>query len=275
MAQLPLLAAVGAAAGLLGALAGVGGGIVIVPVLSLFLGVPIHQAIAASVVAVVATSTAAAISFVENETSNIRLGMTLETTTTIGAVVGGLAAAALRREILSAVFGIAMLGIAAYMLLRRSPAAERPDPSDPGTLGGSYHDAGLGRRVTYRVNRLGAGLTASFIAGNLSGMLGIGGGPVKVPAMTILMGVPMKAAAATSNFMIGVTACASAYLYYVRGFVAPGVAVPVAVGVVAGAFAGAKLASRLHGARITQVFSLVLVALAVQMLLSSVGIGLR
>lgn len=270
-----VFAFVGAAAGLLGALVGVGGGILIVPCLSLFLKVPIHQAIAASIVGVVATSTATAIRYVRDDMSNVRLGMTLETATTVGAVLGGATSAVLSREVLSAVFGVVMILVAGYMLKGRKKAGHAEEAEDPGPFGGSYHDPSLGRRVTYRVKRLGAGLTASFLAGNLSGLLGIGGGPIKVPAMTLFMGIPIKAAAATSNFMIGITACASAYVYYMKGFVAPSIAVPVALGVTAGAYGGAAVAPRISSSRLIGLFAAILGALAVQMLLAAAGIRLR
>ncbi|MDD5302888.1 MAG: sulfite exporter TauE/SafE family protein [Elusimicrobia bacterium] len=266
----------GAAAGTLGALVGLGGGIIIVPVLSLFLGVPIHQAVAASLVAVVATSSVAAIGYVRDEISNLRLGMTLETATTIGAIGGGLLAAHLRREALSAIFAVFLLLNAAYLLLKKSRDENAP-PSDEGTgaLGGRYHDAVLDREVAYRVRRVPLGLAVSAVAGAVSGMLGIGGGPIKVPMMTSAMGVPMKAAAATSSFMIGVTACASAALYYNRGLVSPAVAVPVALGVAAGAYAGSRLTRRIHGGHLAGILAAVLAVLAVQMTLAAAGIRLR
>lgn len=266
----------GAAAGTLGALVGLGGGIIIVPVLSLFMGVPIHQAVAASLVAVVATSSVAAIGYTRDEISNLRLGMTLETATTIGAIGGGLLAAHLQREVLSAVFAAFLLLNAAYLVFKQTRREGAPSSSDgTGLLGGRYHDPALGREVVYRVHNVPIGLGVSAVAGAVSGMLGIGGGPIKVPMMTSAMGVPMKAAAATSNFMIGVTACASAALYYNRGLVSPAVAVPVALGVAAGAFAGARLAKRVHGSHLAGILAAVLALLAVQMSLAAAGIRLR
>lgn len=266
----------GALGGVLGSMVGLGGGVLIVPVLTLFLGVPIHQAIAASVVAVVATSTTTAIRYVRDELSNIRLGMTLETATTVGAVLGGLTASALSREVLSGIFGVILMLMSGYLLVRHRQAAVPLEPADdPGTLGGRYHDPYLGQEVTYRVRRLPLGLVASFVAGNVSGLLGIGGGPIKVPAMTLGMGVPMKAAAATSNFMMGVTACASAYIYYTRGMVNPLLAVPVAVGVTAGAYAGSRLAPRVSGAHLTVALAVILMGLAVQMGLAAFGVRIR
>lgn len=266
----------GLAAGVMGALLGLGGGILIVPALSLFLGVPIHQAIAASLVAVVATSTVAAVGYVRDELSNMRLGLLLEVATTVGAILGGVTASHLSREALSAVFATALLLMAAY-LLRGGAAGEGETVSngEAGLFGGAYFDPRLGREVRYRVRRLPVGLGASFVAGNLSGMLGIGGGPVTVPVMALAMGVPLKAAAATSNFMIGVTACASAALYYQRGLVDPAVAVPVCLGVSAGAFAGARLAPRLRTHALARGLAFVLAVLGAQMFLAALGVRLR
>lgn len=266
----------GAAAGTLGSLVGLGGGIIIVPVLSLFLDVPIHQAVAASLVAVIATSSVAAIGYTRDEITNLRLGMTLETATTAGAIAGGLLAAHLRRETLSAVFAAFLLLNAAYLLFRQSLSEHAP-PAErvTGALGGRYHDHALDREVAYRVRRVPLGMAVSALAGAVSGMLGIGGGPIKVPMMVSAMGVPMKAAAATSNFMIGVTACASAALYYNRGMVSPAVAVPVALGVAAGAYAGSRLARRVHGAHLSKILAAVLSVLAVQMTLAAAGLRLR
>lgn len=264
--------AVGLLGGALGALVGLGGGVLLVPVLTLFAGVPIHQAIAASLVAVVATSTAAAVGYVRDERSNMRLGMTLETSTTVGAVAGGLAAALLDREALCALFGAALLLSAAHLLLRPAPRRREPDPGEAlGLLGGGYYDPAMGRVVRYRVRRLPLGLAVSFAAGGLSGLLGIGGGPVQVPAMALLMGVPMKAAAATSNFMMGVTACASAALYYARGMVNPGVTVPLVLGTAAGAWAASRLGRRIPGERLSALLAVILALLALQMLRTAFG----
>jgi len=266
----------GTAAGTLGAMVGLGGGIILVPVLSLFLGVSIHHAVAASLVAVVATSSVAAIGYTRDEIANLRLGMTLEMSTTLGAIGGGLLASHLRRETLSAVFAAFLLINAIYLLFKQTRKESAvPSAADAGALGGRYHDPALDREVAYAVQRLPFGMGIAAVAGAVSGMLGIGGGPIKVPMMTTAMGMPMKAAAATSNFMIGVTACASAALYYNRGMVSPAVAVPVALGVAAGAYMGARLAKRVHGARLSQILAVVLALLAVQMTLAATGIHLR
>jgi uncharacterized protein len=270
-----LLAIIGVLAGLMGSMVGLGGGILIVPVLSLFMGVPIKEAIAASVVAVIATSTTGAVSYVRDEVSNIRLGMTLETATTIGAVLGGLTATMLKAQVLQAIFGVFLILMAAYLFLKGRQKNAYVPTDDPGLLGGRYYDPYLKQYVGYRVRRLPVGLAASFVAGNISGLLGIGGGPIKVPTMTIAMGVPMKAAAATSNFMIGVTACASACIYYTRGLVNPLVAVPVALGVTAGAYVGSRLAPKVSGTKLAAALAVILLLLAVQMALAVLGFKVR
>jgi len=273
--QITLFVIVGIVGGLMGSMVGLGGGILIVPVLSLFMGVPIKEAIAASVVAVIATSTTGAVSYVRDEISNIRLGMTLETATTIGAVLGGLTATMLKAQVLQAIFGVLLVLMAGYLYLKRRQKNAYELAEDPGLLGGRYHDPYLKTDVCYQVRQLPIGLAASFVAGNISGLLGIGGGPIKVPVMTIAMGVPMKAAAATSNFMIGVTACASAYIYYTRGMVNPLVAVPVALGVTAGAYVGSRLAPKVSGTRLATALAVILILLAIQMALAVAGIRVR
>ncbi len=271
---------VGVAVGLFGALVGLGGGIFLVPVLSLFMGVPIHTAIAASLVAVIATSTSAAVGYLRHDLSNIRLGMILEVATTVGAVVGGLVATSLNREVLSGVFGVVLATVGIYMVVRRGtePVAATdvtPGGDLHGRLGGRYYDQRRGEDVAYAVRRVPFGLAASFVAGNLSGLLGIGGGVIKVPAMTLAMGVPPKAAIATSNFMIGVTACASAFIYYSRGYIDPRVVVPVVLGVTVGAFAGSRLASRLKSSHLVFALAIVMMLLAAQMVLAAFGISVR
>ena len=266
----------GLVTGVLGAMVGIGGGVLLVPFLILVMHVPIHHAIGASIVAVIATSSAAASAYVRDELTNIRLGMTLELATTTGAILGSITAALLSREILSAIFAV-FLFITAVSMFRRheEQSAHVFTEADPGPLGATYHDPYLKKDVTYAVRRLPLGMIVSFIAGNVSGLLGIGGGVIKVPAMTLGMGVPMKAAAATSNFMIGVTAVASAYIYYAHGFVDPGVAAPVAIGVFLGALAGTRLSKKVAGGLLARVLAVVMMVLAVEMGLSAFGISVR
>ncbi len=254
---------------------GLGGGVFMVPALALFLDVPIHQAIGASLLAVVATSATAAAAYLPNELANIRLGMTLETFTVVGALAGGLAGAILSRGVLSGIFGGVMVIVSVYLLVRPHDAGAPDEAGELGALGACYSDLSLGRTVRYRVRRLPVGLGASLAAGAVSGLLGVGGGFLKVPVMVLVMGVPVRAAVSTSSFMIGVTACVSALVYFFRGLVDPVTAVPVVLGVAAGAFLGSRLAQRVRSSVLTWVLAFVLFALAVQMILAAAGISVR
>lgn len=265
----------GLATGVLGAILGTGGGVFLVPVLVLGLGVPMRYAVATSIVSVIATSSAVASTNVERGTANMRLGMTLEVATALGAIVGGLTAGWLSTRVLEGLFAVVVMPTAALMWRGRrpdGPRAEREgEPTTPtaepeNALGASYFDEALGEVVAYRVRRLGLGLGASFLAGGLSGLLGVGGGVFKVPALHLLCGLPIKAAAATSNFMIGVTAAASAALYLGRGDVRPALTSAVVLGVLAGSALGAVLNRRVHGGFVRRLFAALLMVAALQML---------
>jgi uncharacterized membrane protein YfcA len=271
-----VLAAVGFVGGAFGSMVGLGGGVFIVPAMVLFLGIPIHQAIAASLIAVVATSTTAAVAYLRDDLTNVRLGVTLETMTVTGALAGGLVGALLSRQVLSAVFGGVMVPVSVYLLVRLRTGAAAVDVAQaPGVLGASYHDRSLGSRVTYRVQRLSAGMGASLVAGVVSGLLGVGGGFLKVPVMVLAMRVPVRAAVCTSSFMIGVTACSGALVYTARGMVDLNTTVPVVLGVVAGAYLGSRFAQRVKGSVLAMMLAAVLFALAVQMILTAAGVSLR
>ena len=226
----PLLLAVGAGTGILGAILGTGGGVFLIPFLVLVFGVPMHYAVATSIVTVIATSTAVASANVERGTANMRLGMTLEIATSLGAIAGGLTVAILAPSLLEAIFACVMIPTAIMMWRGRTeragdlatgtrngagnvgPTLHAESNSATGMLGDRYYDSALHQCVSYQVHQLWGGLGISFIAGILSGLLGIGGGVFKVPALHLVCGVPIKAAAATSNFMIGVTATASVFV---------------------------------------------------------------
>lgn len=246
-----------------------------VPFLTLAMGVPIHNAIAASIVAVIATSSAAAAIYLGNRITNLRLGVTLEVTTTIGGILGGLTAVSLDRTTLTLVFALSLVGVAVAMARQTEVVLEVvsvPEAREEGDLGGCYHDPNLRRDVRYRVRWLPLGLGFSALAGLLSGLLGIGGGIVKVPTMVLGMRVPVKAAVATSNFMIGVTAAASAYIYYSAGLVDPPVTSAVAVGVFLGSLAGARWAPHIHRDILSRGFALMLIVVAALMVLSVLGV---
>lgn len=285
----------GTATGVLGAILGIGGGVLVIPILVIGLGLPMHEAVGTSIISVIATSTAVASTNVERGTANMRLGMTLEISTALGAISGGLTAHLLSSRALEGLFSIVLVPTAILMWRGRTEAAsqaQRPDDaalpqpvsSSPGAsgserqqtlgrLGAQYFDPVLRQTVAYRVVKLPLGLLVSFVAGNLSGLLGIGGGVFKVPALHLLCRVPVKAAAATSNFMIGVTAVASAFLYYGRGEVRPGLTAAVVTGVLAGSAVGSVVNQYLGGRAIQRLFAVVLIAVAVQMLYRAITGG--
>lgn len=265
---------VGFGTGALGSMVGIGGGVLLIPLLTLWVGVPIHAAIGASLVAVIATSSAAATAYLHDRLTNVRLAMVLETATASGAILGGLTAALLSRSLLGAIFAGALAVVGISMLRKKEGVSLEEEAKGNLRLGGEYYDHALRRQVSYGVRNLPAGLLVSFLAGNVSGLLGIGGGVIKVPAMVLAMGVPMRAAVATSNFMIGVTAVASAFVYYSRGFVLPQVAVPTAIGVFLGSIIGTRLATRMRGRRLEIIFAVVLLFFAAEMALDVAGIRL-
>lgn len=261
------LAASGALAGILGAILGIGGGVFLVPALVLAFGLPMKAAVATGLVAVIATSSAVASVNVERGVANMRLGMVLELATVAGALLGASLAGIIDARLLTGLFGL-MLGAVSVILWRgrapESPALAAEAASGP--LDGEYFDPAIGRAVSYGVRRLPVGLGVSLGAGALSGLLGIGGGVFKVPALHLFCGVPMKAAAATSNFMIGVTASASAFLYYGRGEVLPAETSVVVLGVLAGSALGSHAGARLKDHSVRRAFALLLLVLSAQML---------
>jgi uncharacterized membrane protein YfcA len=264
--QLLSIILVAAGAGLFGAVLGVGGGIFVIPYLVLVLHVPMHNAVAASICMVVATSSAAASVNVGKGFVNLKLGMSLETFTVLGAMVGGVVAGRLKGPTLMAAFGLVLIPIS-YLMIKKLPSRpEVAEGGDVGRLGGVYFDPVEGRTVRYRIRLLPTAMGISLLAGGVSGLLGLGGGIFKVPAMNLLCGVPMKAATTTSNFMIGVTAAGSAFLYLGRGEVHPLLASAAVLGVLAGSLGGAWATPFLRGALLRRAFGLFVMATAIQML---------
>jgi uncharacterized membrane protein YfcA len=317
------LAGLGLFAGWLGAVVGIGGGVVIVPALVLAFGFDMKVAVSSSLVAVVATSAAAGSAYASSGQLNMRLALTLEMATTVGGLVGGVVAALIAGSLLDGLFAVVMLSTATLVFRGRdehgalpvraaadaplavhapeggvrapaapSPAArpvgagattpgarralealgDRVGWEERGHLAGAYHDQVLGTVVIYRAVRLWIGWAVSFGAGLLSGLLGLGGGFLKVPAMHLGMKVPIKVAAATSNFMIGVTAVASLFVYFARGYVLPFVAAPIALGIALGAYAGAKSSQRVSSRVLGRILAVVLVFVAVEMGLKALGV---
>lgn len=263
-------------AGVFGSIVGLGGGVVIVPVLTLLLGVDIHFAIGASIVAIIGTSSGAASTYVKDKLTNLRVGMFLEIATTSGAIAGAALAAYVDSSALAFVFGLILLATLIPTVTRFGediPASpELKGLSKRLGLTGSYAETD-GRVVHYNATRPEAGLFGMVIAGILSGLLGIGAGAFKVLSMDFAMKLPMKVSTTTSNFMIGVTAAASAGIYYARGDVNPLIVAPVAMGILIGAVVGAKLLVRTRNPTIRKVFAVVLGLVAVEMILSAVGVA--
>jgi len=253
-------------AGVFGSMLGIGGALILVPVITLFLGVPVKTAIGASIVSVIATSSAAQIGYIDRGITHTRLGMVLELATTLGAIAGGLTAVLVSPRALQGLFAAILLW-AAWGMRRRRGGPESTGPT--GLLDASYTDPADGRLVEYGVRRLPLGMALSFVAGNVSGLLGVGGGAVKMPVMNIIMRMPLKAAIATSNFTIGVTAATSAAIYFGRGYVDPKVAVPTALGILIGAPAGPRIAGRLPAEALRTIMVLALLAFAIQMVVKA------
>jgi uncharacterized membrane protein YfcA len=259
------------AAGVVGSVLGLGGGIIVIPVLTLLMGINIRYAIGASVVSVIATSSGAAAAYVRERMTNLRVAMLLEVGTTSGALSGAYLAGHVAVRWLFVVFGLVM-GYSAVAMLRKHRDALPADVprdalADRLRLHGSYFDEATGEEVVYRVTRTPLGLALMYVAGVVSGLLGIGSGALKVPAMDLGMRLPIKVSTATSNFMIGVTAAASAGVYFTRGDIDPFVAAPVAAGVLMGATLGARLLGRLRGGVIRFAFVVVLLWVSVEMLI--------
>ncbi|MEI8194488.1 MAG: sulfite exporter TauE/SafE family protein [Phycisphaerae bacterium] len=258
------------AAGLLGSLLGLGGGIIVIPALTLFLHIDIRFAIGASIVSVIATSSGAAAAYVRERMTNLRVAMLLEIATTTGALTGALIAGFIQVRWLFVVFGL-MMGYSALVMLRhhgaRACAPVPPDRwADKFRLHDSFFDPATGQNVAYRVTHTRLGLILMYFAGAVSGLLGIGSGSLKVPAMDLAMRLPIKVSTATSNFMIGVTAAASAGIYFMRGDIDPFIAAPVAAGVLIGATLGSRLLGRLQSQVIRVSFVLVLIWVSGEML---------
>ena len=269
-----LMVASGAVAGVFGSLLGLGGGILIVPILTFGFGLPLRESVGVSLVCVIMTSSAAAGVYLERHVANLRLGMTLELFTATGALVGGSIAFLLDDQILSLLFASLLLYVAFTMLRRRSPAPAAADgmPADDAVAPSlaSQDRPTLLEQLSgegYRVRNLGRGIVGAIFAGVASALLGIGGGIIKVPLMHLSMGVPLRVATATSNLMIGITAAASAVIYLIRGGIDPYVAGPTAIGVFIGATAGSRLAHKVDVRLLRMLFVVVLLYTAVQMFL--------
>lgn len=272
-------------AGFFGALVGIGGGIVIVPALSVIFHLPIHTAIAASIVSVIATSIAGARSYVDQQITNVRLGMFLEISTTLGALLGALIGVMVRGWVLALTFAalVFYMAIISFRTRKTEDKMIRAGVYGEGVssdtislslrLAGNYHDAAMQTEVNYMATRTVEGSLISSFAGIASGMLGVGGGIIKVAAMNSLMGIPMKVAVATSKFMIGVTAAISAVVYFIAGGINFYVVAPVALGTMLGATLGSAVMNKLRSRVIKTIFFVLMLYLGYQMLARGLSSG--
>lgn len=258
------------AAGIFGSILGLGGGIIITPALTLLFGIDIKYAIGASIVSVIATSSGAAVAYVRDKITNIRIGMFLEIATTIGAITGAFISGLINSKYLYVIFGILLLYSALAMLKKKGQELPKDVVAHPIAeklrLNGEYYDKVLKQNVAYNVTGVYGGFGMMYVAGVISGLLGIGSGIFKVMAMDLFMKLPLKVSSATSNFMIGVTAAASAGVYLLRGDIDPKIAAPVALGVLVGATIGTKIMQNLKSKTIRMIFIPVLAFVSIQMI---------
>jgi uncharacterized membrane protein YfcA len=259
-------------AGLVGSLTGLGGGVIIIPLLTLGLGVDIHYAIGASIISVIATSSGSAAAYVKEGITNIRIGMFLEIATTISAIVGVIIASYIKADYIIIIFGLILL-FSAFMMLRKKVDHSNNEKTSALAnyfkLNGSYPtENGL---KYYAVHHVAGGFAMMFLAGTLSGLLGIGSGALKVIGMDNIMRIPFKVSTTTSNFMIGVTAAASALVYLHKGQINPVIAMPVSLGVIIGATLGAKILIRTKTDKLKIVFAIVVTFLALQMIYKGIA----
>lgn len=259
------------AAGIFGSILGLGGGIIITPALTLLFGIDIKYAIGASIVSVIATSSGAAIAYIKDKITNVRIGMFLEIATTLGAITGAFISGLIDSKYLYVIFGVLLLYSAIAMLKKKGqelPSNVKIHPmADKLRLNGEYYDKVLKENVSYNVDGVYGGFSMMYAAGVISGLLGIGSGIFKVMAMDLFMKLPLKVSSATSNFMIGVTAAASAGVYLLRGDIDPKIAAPVALGVLVGAAIGTKIMQNLRSKTIRMIFIPVLAFVSIQMII--------
>lgn len=261
-------------AGLLGSLTGLGGGVIIIPLLTLGLGFDIHYAIGASIISVIATSSGSAAAYVKEGITNVRIGMFLEIATTLSAIVGVIIASYIKADYIIVIFGLILLFSAFMMLKKKIDHSNNEKTSVLANyfkLNGSYPtEEGM---KPYAVHHVVGGFAMMFVAGTLSGLLGIGSGALKVIGMDNIMKIPFKVSTTTSNFMIGVTAAASALVYLHKGQIDPAIAMPVTIGVIAGATIGAKILIKTKTDKLKVVFAVVVTILALQMIYKGLSGG--
>ncbi len=278
---LAFLAILGLAAGFVGSITGLGGGVVLIPALTLLLGMPIEYAAGASLISTIATSSGAASAYVKDRLANIRIGMSLEIATTLGAIVGSLAAALIYthhlEQVIFILFGLVLLS-STYPTFRELKKIKRGRmnrdwSTDFFNLHGKYYDSATKSYVSYSGYRWPFGEGVMLVAGVISGLLGIGSGALKVIGMDWGMKLPIKVTTSTSNFMIGVTAAAGSAIYWVMGYIQPLLLAPILVGILAGSYLGSKMLPEMKGRHVRGFFLVVLVLLGIEMILRGVGIA--
>ncbi len=271
-----IILAISIFAGIFGAVLGLGGGMIVTPALTMLFGIDIKYAIGASLIAVIATSSGAAAAYTRDKITNIRAGMFLEIATTIGAVIGAFLAGIIAPNILYGIFGMLLFYTAIMMLKnRKGELPQNVEMSKLGeklNLGGKYYDKALKKEVEYNVDNVYGGFGVMLGAGVLSGMLGVGSGSFKVMAMDLFMKIPLKVSSATSNFMMGVTAAASAGVYLFRGNIDPKIAGPVALGVLIGSTVGARIMQRIKSTTIRKIFVPVILYVSIDMIMKGIGV---
>ncbi|MET7038181.1 sulfite exporter TauE/SafE family protein [Elizabethkingia miricola] len=258
-------------AGFLGSLTGLGGGVIIIPLLTLVFHVDIRYAIGAALLASIATSSGAASAYVKEGITNIRLGMFLEIATTIGAVIGAFIAIYMPTNAIAVIFGMVLIFSAAMTIRKKheTKLAKGSKLSEKLKLNSTYPVNG--EKVSYQLTNVAGGFSLMTLAGVLSGLLGIGSGSLKVLAMDSTMKIPFKVSTTTSNFMIGVTAAASAVVYLQRGYMDPGIAFPVVLGVLAGALTGAKILPKINPKILRIIFAVAITAVAIEMIINGIN----
>ncbi|AKN31578.1 permease [Clostridium carboxidivorans P7] len=263
-------------AGVLGSILGLGGGIIITPVLTLFFGIDIKYAIGASIVSVIATSSGAAIAYIKDRITNIRVGMFLEIATTTGAITGAFLSGMINTKYLYLIFGMVLLYSTVNMIKKSKSELPKNIETHPIAaklnLNGAYYDKVLNQQIQYNVTGVYGGFGMMYVAGVISGLLGIGSGIFKVMAMDLFMKLPLKVSSATSNFMIGVTAAASAGVYLIRGDIDPKISAPVALGVLFGAAIGTKVMQNLKSKTIRKIFIPVVAYVSIEMIIKGLGV---
>ncbi len=265
---------VAAVAAILGSMLGLGGGVFLVPILTLFFGIDPKLAVGASAIVVVTNSVVGSTNHLRSRFTNLRLAMLLQVSMAVGAIAGALYGVVADPRVIYGVFGAVLVYAAVSMVLRRERSVTAPPLGTPDALdlGAAFHDPAIHRDVGYIPAKVAGGMGVGAGAGVISGMLGVGGGVVMVPAMNLLMGVPVKAAVGTSSFMIGITSVATAFVYYSQGKINPTLVVPSIIGVFIGGQVGSRLTRRIKAQRLALIFALILLYLGVSLLLRAAGV---